>query len=107
MKSVKKKLRRAIDRSQAAYGLYITDKKYYQALRIKKANEKVYELLESFLYVCEDQELEVIHQYLFHLEDWFEQFEDLEKKQIQLDSEFVFTRFDASPEFPKTIVNIL
>lgn len=106
MKSTKQKLHRAINRSQAAYNLYIADKKYYQALRIKQANEKVYELLEAFLYECDEKEVEVIHQYLFHLEDWFNQFEALETTPVDLDSEFVFTRFAASPEFPKTLLEI-
>ncbi|CAM3389333.1 hypothetical protein [Aequorivita lipolytica] len=107
MKSIKQKLHRAIKRSQAAYNLYTPDKKYYQALRIKLANEKVYELLEVFLYECDEKEVDLIHQYLFHLEDWFHQFETLEKKLIDLEAEFVFNRFDESPEFPESILKSL
>ncbi|MCG2419769.1 hypothetical protein K8089_12110 [Aequorivita sp. F47161] len=107
MQSIKKKLIRAINRSQAAYSLYISDKRYYQALRIKHANEKVYALLEAYLYECDDKDVETIHQYLFHLDDWFNQFNNLQKEQKDLEAEFVFTRYPDSPGFPKTILDII
>ncbi len=99
------KLQIAIRRSQAAYNLYVPEKKYFQALRIKSANLNVYEILEVYLYECEENEKEAIQQYIFHLEDWFSQFEELEKAEPDLESEFVFERFKNSPEFPKTFVN--
>src|SRR5690606_8973239 len=95
----------AIGRSQAAYNLYVPEKKYFQALRIKSANLNVYEILEVYLYECEENEKEAIQQYIFHLEDWFNQFEELERTGPELESEFVFERLKNSPEFPKTFVN--
>lgn len=99
------KLQTAIGRSQAAYNLYLPEKKYFQALRIKSANLNVYEILEIYLYECNEEEKEAIQQYIFHLEDWFNQFEELEKTVSDLESEFVFERLKNSPEFPKTFVN--
>jgi hypothetical protein len=99
------KLQIAIGRSQAAYNLYVPEKKYFQALRIKSANLNVYEILEVYLYECEENEKEAIQQYIFHLEDWFNQFEELERTGPELESEFVFERLKNSPEFPKTFVN--
>jgi hypothetical protein len=103
---IKQKLLRAIHRSEAAYKLYLPYKEYYLALRIKRANEIVYALLEAYLYECDSNELDLIHQYLFHLEDWFHQFEALENKGLGLESEFVFNRLTNSPEFPKSIFQI-
>ncbi|OAD89991.1 hypothetical protein A7A78_08330 [Aequorivita soesokkakensis] len=99
------KLQIAIGRSQAAYNLYVPEKKYFQALRIKSANLNVYEILEVYLYECEENEKKAIQQYIFHLEDWFNQFEELERTGPELESEFVFERLKNSPEFPKTFVN--
>ena len=106
MNSIKNKLHRAIGLSQSAYDLYRLEKKYYQALRIKHANEKVYELLELFLYKCDEKEVKVVHTYIFHLEDWFNQFADLELRVTDLASEFIFARFETSPAFPKEILEI-
>lgn len=107
MESTRLRLKRAIERSEAAYGLYVQDKKYYQALRIKQANTEVYNLLQSFLYECKDSEVGIVHDYLFHLEDWFHQFEALEMNGTSLESEFVFARFIDSPPFPQNILTIL
>src|SRR5690625_6580936 len=46
-------LSRAIQRSEKAYSEYIGEKKYYQAFRIKRANEVLYNLLEEYLFYCE------------------------------------------------------
>jgi len=102
----KKKLKRAIDPSQTAYKLYLVDKKYYQALRIRKANKNVYELLEFFLYECGEDEVEIVQNYLFHLEDWFNQFES-ECIGVGLNDDFVFTRLERGIPFPKEFKNYL
>lgn len=99
------KLQKAIGRSQSAYELYVSEKKYFQALRIKFANTSIYELLESYLYECTEDEIEGVQQYIFHLEDWFNQFEELENDLPSLESEFVFQRLKDSPEYPKRFVN--
>lgn len=99
------KLQIAIGRSQAAYNLYVPEKKYFQALRIKSANLNVYEILEIYLYECDETEKEAVQRYIFHLEDWLNQFAELERTEPDLESEFVFERFKNSPEFPKTFVN--
>jgi DNA-directed RNA polymerase specialized sigma subunit len=106
MISIRKKIYRSVSRSQVAYELYITEKKYYQALRIWQANKEIYKLLLDFLYYCNEEELGTVQNYIFHLEDWFNQFEELEKVVVSLESEFFFKRFKGSPEFPKRIIDI-
>jgi hypothetical protein len=90
-----------------AYELYMTEKKYYQALRIWEANKETYKLLLVFLYDCNEEELETVLNHIFHLEDWFNQFEESKKVVPNLESEFFFTRFKGSPKFPKHIIDII
>jgi hypothetical protein len=92
-----------LDRSMAAYKLYASEKKYYQALRIYKANKDVYFLLTNHADLWKESETLVI-EYLFHLEDWFEQFDELVRtKNPALENEFIFTRLEGSPAFPSGI----
>lgn len=89
-----------LDRSKTAYTLYVPGKKYYQALRIYKANQSIYALLLSHAYLWQDTK-EIMLTYLFHLEDWFEQFEEeVRSKKPNLNSHFVFNRLEESPAFP-------
>jgi len=96
-----------INRSQQAYQYYINDKKYYQALRILKANICIYELLTANASLWKGDMQNVIIQYIFHLEDWFEQFRQLEKTRPGLTDSFIFERLDGSPSFPKEIIEKL
>jgi hypothetical protein len=96
-----------IERSQKAYEYYLKDKRYYQALRIFRANEKIYSLITDNAYLWDEEIKELIYQYIFHLEDWFEQFRFLEKKQPDLTDAFIFERLNGSPSFPKGIVDKL
>jgi hypothetical protein len=38
------------------------------------ANQEVYDLLSKYIYKCDDAIIDVVVSYIFHLEDWFEQF---------------------------------
>ena len=49
---IKEKLQRAIRRSEKAYKAYQEQQFYFQALRIYRANRKLYGLLEDYLLVC-------------------------------------------------------
>lgn len=101
-------LKRSILRSQKAYQLYLENKRYHQALRIFKANEIVYRLLQEFLFDCDESLLEEVFNYIFHLEDWFESFKFLEKAGHSLEDTFVFPRLDDSPGFPRYFIeNVL
>lgn len=105
---MKNKLKRAIERSELAYFYYLEDKKYFQAIRIYKANTVVYELLEEYLNFCEAQNVKIVCQYLFHLEDWFNQFEmEIKDKNMQLSQEFIFQRLEKSIAYPKEFINTL
>lgn len=89
-----------MERSEAAYKLYVPGKKYYQALRIYKANQTIYSLLITHSHLLNDIK-EMVMTYLFHLEDWFEQFEEeVRNKKPNLNSHFVFNRLEESPAFP-------
>lgn len=106
--NLKERLKRSILRSQMAYKFYLNDKKYYQALRIFRANETIYYLLEEFLFECETSQLDEIFEYIFHLEDWFESFKSMEKTKPALEDIFIFERLEGSPGFPGSFVeNVL
>lgn len=105
---MKTKLLRAIQRSEFAHVEYKKNKKYFQALRIYKANQLVYQLLEEYLYVCEKEDIEEVCKYLFHLEDWSNQFQyETQNKNIELSKEFVFQRLAFSIPYPKDFKNRL
>ena len=92
-----------LERSETAYKLYAPGKKYYQALRIYKANQTIYALLIANTHLWTDIK-EIMMKYLFHLEDWFEQFEEeVRIKKPNLDSTFSFRRFEDSSPFPAGI----
>jgi hypothetical protein len=110
MENTKQKLLIAIKRSNKAYLYYIEDQKYFQAKRIYKANKVVYELLSLYLFEAKDKYHIDIIDYIFHLEDWFEQFQEHEyllKETLNLDTIFVFNRKAKSPAFPSIFVNEL
>lgn len=90
-------------RSQKAYVYYCNDRNYLQALRIFRANNEIYNLLTSNCDVWL-QSLPIID-YLFHLEDWFEQFKILENTVCpKLEDVFIFKRIDTAMEYPKDII---
>lgn len=103
---IREKLKRAIQRSENAYQYYLDSKKYFQALRILKANQIIYELLNEFIYSCKDEELEAVETYIFHLEDWMHQFQREQEGKNLADS-FVFERLEGGIPFPKKIKEIL
>lgn len=100
------KLIRAIKRSELAYSHYVENKQYFQALRIYKANQKIYELLNEFIFSCPDQLVSDVINYIFHLEDWFEQF-DQHSSGKQLSDRFVFDRMDYSIVFPSDFKQLI
>lgn len=105
---MKSKLARAIQRSELAYSYYKENKHYFQALRIYEANKLVYSLLQEFLLESEEDQTVVICDYMFHLEDWFNQFEEeVQKQNIALHDQFVFTRLENMIPFPKEFKKIL
>lgn len=101
------KIKKAIYRSQLAYDFYAENKLYYNALRIYKANQKVYDLLNKYIYKCDDENSYAVTSYIFHLEDWFEQFKELELGMPKLEDNFVFIRLENSPAFPKNFPDVI
>ena len=92
-------------RSTSAYNLYREDRMYYQALRIFSANKKTYKLLVQYSYDCDEAILKEVHNYIFHLEDWFNQFNKYANNTIELETEFVFERLKNSIPFPSDFIN--
>jgi len=88
-------------RSEFAYQEYFKNRKYYQAKRIYSANKEILDLLREFQFLCEEDLLEDVNHYIFHLEDWFLQFYELEKRVEDLDDNFVFERLEHSFKFPR------
>jgi hypothetical protein len=97
-----------IERSQLAYSLYVKEKRFFQALRIYKANKEIYSLLNRCAYLWNDSIRSTIFEYLFHLEDWFEQFDNLRSsRSFNLDDEFVFGRLSSSIPYPSAIIDVI
>ncbi|AUC14173.1 hypothetical protein BTO06_02970 [Tenacibaculum sp. SZ-18] len=95
------------DRSEFAYQEYLKNKKYYQAKRIYNANTELMAILKEFQFLCDNNIIEDLYRCIFHLEDWFLQFEKLESGIHNLDEDFVFTRLEYSFEFPSEFFNKL
>jgi hypothetical protein len=104
---IKKKLQRVIERSENAYEAYRKQQLYFQAIRIYQANIQLYGLLEDYLLECEDTEQEAVCEYLFHLEDWMNQFKAYEEKNPAYTSSFIFDRWEGAIAFPKQFVEKL
>lgn len=102
--TIEDKLIRAIRRSEKAYLLYREDKLFFQALRIFKANLRVYTLLEEFMFQCKEQYLDQVYNYLFHLEDWFESFDAAQAEEPGLHDLFAFESLPNSPRFPSKFI---
>ena len=97
-----------IKRSQLAYDFYKKEKKLYQALRIYKANQAIYTLLIENGHLWKHVPDNSIIEYIFHLEDWFEQFDHLASSvKFNLEDEFVFNRFEHSPPFSNKIIDLI
>ena len=96
-----------IKRSQKAYELYLSDKKYFQALRIFNANQQIYKIVASGE-ISDGSIQDLIVDYIFHLEDWFVQFKYFEEaKKPGLEDVFAFEPLNGSVRFPKLIVESL
>ena len=104
---MEQKIIRSIGRSTSAYALYKDDKMYYQALRIFNANKKTYKLLIEYSYSCNESILKEVYNYIFHLEDWFEQFHKFASQVEELESVFVFERLKNSIPFPSDFITKL
>ena len=96
-----KELFRAILRSEKAYTYYKDRKRYHQALHIFKANEIVYEMLVAYSLTCEKKLLDPVFDYIFHLEDWFEQFLQLKASKPALEDSFIFSQLENNISYPK------
>ncbi|MBX2827789.1 MAG: hypothetical protein KTR22_06480 [Flavobacteriaceae bacterium] len=104
----KEVLKRAILRSQEAYRIYVNAPSYLQALRIYNANEIIYDCLYEHYADPSNGEAEDLLTYIFHLEDWFHQFQEHEKEnQPKLTDTFQFERHKDAIPFPKELINHL
>lgn len=104
---IKQQLLRSILRSENAYAQYLENKRYHQALRIYKANQVIYHLLCGYSLDCNDEVLNSVLNYIFHLEDWFAQFEKLKKSNPNLEDPFVFEKLEHGIPYPKEFKSTL
>ncbi len=96
-----KNLLNAMERSEHAYKMYLDEKKYFQAIRIFNSNKLVYSILESMLIEDNDLNKKIIINYIFHLDDWFSQFNELKiSSSIGLNETFFFERIEGMIPFP-------
>ena len=99
---IREELKNNIVRTQKAYELYKRETIYLCALRIYSSNKKIYNLLEDFLKVCDSNILEDVVIYLFHLDDWFNQFEETKRKlKPGLEDIFICDALNVSVRYPK------
>ena len=102
------KLIQAIERSELAYQLYLNDKKYFKAFRIYNSNKLIYTILESMLLEDNNLDKKNIINFLFHLDDWFSQFnETVASRKFALNEKFIFERIEGMFPFPKDYVLVL
>lgn len=92
-----------IQRAEVAYQKYKISPNYHHAKHIYHANKIIYEELNRLLSqpVNSSYDIRQIIEYLFHLEDWFLQFEELENSIEDLEQEFIFMRFKNFISFPQ------
>jgi hypothetical protein len=99
---------KVIERSEQAYEIYKNEQKYFQAIRIYNGNRLVYALLESLLLDDNDIDKKKIFNYLFHLDDWFSQFDEATRSRtVSLNDTFIFERLEGMFCFPKEFISEL
>lgn len=96
-----------IERSEEAYKVYKKGLTYHQALHIFYANTNVYKELNHLLSNYDiDQDLNrKIFDYIFHLEDWFLQFLNLEKEVTCIEETFCFPSLRYSIPYPSKFLS--
>lgn len=98
-------LRLNIERSQIAYEFYKTDCKFFKALRIYRANKFIYNILQE---IDLEQHQNLIFDYIFHLDDWFNQFDEVKNNNNpKLKDVFKFERMEGMIPFPKNFLIFL
>lgn len=92
-------------RSQNAYKIYKKNPTYYNAKLIYNSNQNLYVSLNELLkFKLEDETKNEVFNYIFHLEHWFLQFEEHEKKIKSIETEFVFKSFKDYIPFPNNFI---
>lgn len=96
-----------MQRAEVAYQNYKISPSYHHAKHIYHANKMIYEELNRLLSQPANFSYDIrqIIEYLFHLEDWFLQFEKLENSIEDLEQEFIFMPFKNFISFPQYFKN--
>lgn len=85
-----------------AYEKYMGNKIYLHALNIRKANEKIYQLVLDKIHFIPDEIQKDCIELLNHYDCWMLQFKDEEQKRKPLlTDEFIFYRLDDQMAFPR------
>ena len=92
-----------MQRAEVAYQKYKICPNYHHAKHIYHANKTIYEELNKLLSQPANfsYDIKQVIDYIFHLEDWFLQFEKLEGSIEDLEQEFIFMPFKSFISFPQ------
>lgn len=90
--------------ARTAYASYTGNRILERAEEIRKANRKIYRLLTSKSAYIPGELQDDIPVLLHHYDSWFQQFREHKKKHNPtLKDEFIFTRQEGQPAFPRHI----
>ncbi|MBC5995065.1 hypothetical protein [Pontibacter cellulosilyticus] len=89
-------------RADNAYQSYLTERIYLYASSIRKANNRIYQLLEYNLGLFDDEQSLCALELMAHYDVWMAQFDQLVQEiNPSISATFVFERFPGSLSFPK------
>ena len=99
---VLKELYYQFKRADNAYQNYLSEKIYLYALGIRKANNRIYQLLEFNLGLFDDEQSLQALELISHYDVWMAQFDELvQELNPSISTIFVFERFPGSLPFLK------
>ncbi|WP_242927531.1 hypothetical protein [Pontibacter vulgaris] len=99
---VLKELYYQFKRADNAYASYLREKIFLYASCIRKANDRIYQQLETSLGIFDDEQSVHALQLIAHYDVWMAQFDELvQELNPSLSTIFVFERFPNSLPFPK------
>jgi hypothetical protein len=91
-------IKKLIEISQLAYEDYSLGRTFFLAKRIYSVNKIIYNELWEYVEHSNDN-VKGISEYLFHLHDWFEQFDQAATKVKLPTDTFIFERWENSKSF--------
>ena len=85
--------------------MYLSCPDYRHALTLRRANTQIVELIPVIYSKCKDEFLRnQLEELLLHLDFWFVQFDEEEKRVTSYDQIFKFVRASDFPSFPVGLI---